>query len=411
MASRTTGMNENQLSEMLAIGDLHGEYDLARKIVQRGGSLTDFYKALADRPQLPDAEMLLGLTPKDVQNFSITRLARSMANGKPQEARHEKELSALLMSKTGIVPNGESVPFSVMAMNRDFNAGTAGEAGNLIGAARTGDNVGDPLRKVFSLAALGAQFITGLSSTLTYPVFAQSTDAAYLTEVGSATAIAESTRAVTLTPRRLAVQFAMSRQANLQSDAQLDSIVPRQLKAAIDEAMLRGILAGDGTGQNPTGILNDSNVNLIVGGATGATLTFQHLVDMENGPAAASVAAGNGAWIINSATAKYLRTKAAGTNLGYIYGNDNRILGQPVIVNNLMPANLTKSSGTNLSGLIYSPAWQELIVGVYGAGFDLTIDPYSLASEGKIRVIVSLEFGFGLRQQLGFSAMKDAALV
>ena len=410
MAARSN-LSETQLNEMLAIGDLHGEYTLAQKIVQRGGTLADFYRALADRPQLPDAETLLGLSPKDVQNYSITRIARSMANGKPQEARHEKELSALLMSKTGIVPNGEAIPFAVMAMGRDFNAGATGEAGNLIGSARTGDYVGDPLRKVFSLAALGAQFLTGLSSTVTYPVFAQGTDAAFMTEIGSATAITGSTRAVVLTPRRLAVQFAMSRQANLQSDAQLDSIVPRQLKAAIDEGMLRGILAGDGTGQNPTGILNDSNVNVIVGGATGATLTFQHLVDMENSPAAANVAAGNGAWIINSATAKYLRTKAAGTNLPFIYGNDGCILGQPVVVNNLLPANLTKSSGTNLSGLVYSPAWQELIVGIYGAGFDLTIDPYSLAPEGKIRVIVSLTFGFGLRQPLGFSVMKDAALV
>lgn len=169
--------------------------------------------------------------------------------------------------------------------------------------------------------------------------------------------------------------------------------------------------AGDGTGQNQTGILNDSNVNVIISSATGATLTFSIWLIWKILPRPPMSPPGNGAWIINSATAKYLRTKAAGTNLPFIYGNDGRILGQPVVVNNLLPANLTKSSGTNLSGLVYSPAWQELIVGIYGSGFDLTIDPYSLAAEGKIRVIVSLTFGFGLRQPLGFSVMKDAALV
>lgn len=89
MAARSN-LSDSQLNEMLTIGDLHGGYTLAQKIVQRGGTLADFYRALADRPQLPDAETLLGLSPKDVQNYSITRIARSMANGKPQEARHER---------------------------------------------------------------------------------------------------------------------------------------------------------------------------------------------------------------------------------------------------------------------------------------------------------------------------------
>jgi HK97 family phage major capsid protein len=402
-------MSESDIREMLAIADQLGESELATRTAMRGGNIKDFYRALMDRQQILTGDDLLGLTRQDVQGFSITRLARASANFRPEEARHEKDLSALLTSKTGMVGHGDLIPFSVLA--RDFNAGTAGESGNLIGAGRTGNEVGDPLRKVFSLAGLGATFLTGLRSTTTYPVFIQAADAAHLTETGTATTLTETTRAVTLTPRRLAFTFVMSRQANLQSDAELDKAVLRQMRAGIDEGMLRGILAGDGTGQNPTGILFDSNVNIEVGGATGATLTFQHLVDMENAPAAANIPAGTGAWVINSATAKYLRTKAAGTNLNYIYGNDNRILGSQVMVNNLLPANLTKSSGTNLSGLIYSNSWQDLIVGIYGPGFDMTVDPVTLASDGKIRVVVSLMYGFGLRQPGAFSVMKDAALV
>jgi HK97 family phage major capsid protein len=402
-------MSESDIREMLAIADQLGESELATRTAMRGGNIKDFYRALMDRQQVLTGDDLLGLTRQDVQGFSITRLARASANLRPEEARHEKDLSALLTSKTGMVGHGDLIPFSVLA--RDFNAGTASESGNLIGAGRTGNEVGDPLRKVFSLAGLGATFLTGLRSTTTYPVFIQAADAAHLTETGSAPTLTETTRAVTLTPRRLAFTFVMSRQANLQSDAELDKAVLRQMRAGIDEGMMHGILAGDSTGQNPTGILFDSNVNIEVGGATGATLTFQHLVDMENAPAAANIPAGTGAWIINSATAKYLRTKAAGTNLPYIYGNDNRILGSQVMVNNLLPANLTKSSGTNLSGLIYSNSWQDLIVGIYGPGYDMTVDPVTLAADGKIRVVVSLMYGFGLRQPGAFSVMKDAALV
>lgn len=403
-------LSESDLNELIAVGDMLGETELATRTAMRGGKLRDFYAALTERPNTPTGDDILGLTRDDVQSFSVLRLARAAANRKPQEARLEKDIGAVLTAKTGQVGAGDLMPFSVLA-KRDFNVATASEAGNLLDSPRTGNNVGNPLRKVFDLAALGATFFTGQRGTLVYPVFESTTDALHLSEIGGATAIVQSTRAVTLTPRRLGVTFTMSRQANLQSDADLEQVVYGQLRDAINEAMLRGVLAGDGSGQNPTGILYDSNVNIEVGGATGATLTFQHLVDMENLPAAANIPAGSGAWVINSATAKYLRTKAAGTNLPYIYGNDDRILGKPVLVNSLLPANLTKSSGTNLSGLIYSNSWQDLLIAIYGPGFDVVVDPITLASSGQLRVTLSLEYGFGLRQPLAFSVMKDAALV
>lgn len=401
--------HETRIREILIAGDLLGASDLATRVAKRGGTIKEFYRAFVDRPASLDADQMLGLTPADTSNYSLVNLIRSVAERAPQHAQHEHDVSSLISTKAGRVPNGEFVPLSVLT--RDFNVGTPTEAGNTIGADRLGDLSGDPLRKVFTVGRLGATFFSGLKATAAVPVFDSVTAAEYLTETGQATNVLETTRLVTMTQRRVAVVFVLSRQALIQSTPELEAAVKRQMGAAIDEALQLGIFAGDGTGQNPTGILYNSDVNIEVGGATGATLTFQHLVNMEYSAAAANVPAGARGWVINAATQKYLRTKARGTGLPFILGDDNQVLGAPIHVTTALPSNLTKSSGTDLSGLLYSNDWRDLLVGIYGGGVDITVDHVTLASSGQLRVVAALEFGFGLRYPKAFSVMKDAALV
>lgn len=409
MGTPHADQNETRIREILVAGDLLGASALATRVAKRGGTINDFYREHSTRVMPANGDAMLGLTPADENRYSLLSLIRSQAEGNQSFARHEHDVSSLIMSKVGKVPNGELVPFSVLGRNFDF--GTASEAGNLVGADRLGNLSGDPLRKVFALARLGATFYSGLRATAAVPVFDSVTNAEYLTETGQNTNVLETTRLVALTPKRIAVVFVMSRQAVIQATPELEAAIKRQMSAAIDEALQLGVLAGDGTGQNPTGILNASDVNIEVGGATGATLTFQHLVNMEYAAAAANVPAGARGWVINSATQKYLRTKARASGLPFVLGDDNQVLGAPILVTNTMPSDLTKSSGTNLNGLIYSPDWSNLLIGIYGGGVDIVVDRITLASSGQLRVIASLEFGFGMRYPTGFSVMKDAALV
>lgn len=400
-------MQDHKLRELLNLGEILGAQPEALRVARTGGSARDLIAAV-ERASRRTPDQMMGISLQDTDGYSLLNLVRAQCDGIPNAARLERDVSAHVMERTGTTPAGDFVPFSILA--RDFNAGTAGEAGNFIGADRLGGLAGDPLRQVFTLGRLGATMFSGLRATAAVPVFESDTEAAYLSEIGAATSVASTTRLVNLEPRRLSVVFVMSRQAAIQSTPELEGALRRQLAAAIDEAMQAGILAGDGTGENPTGILNDADVNIEVGGANGATLTYQHLVNMENAALAADHADGARGWVVNPATAKYLRTKPRAAGLPEIYGGDNRILGAPVQVSNVMPANLTKNSGTDLSGLIYSPDWRELLIGVYGGGLDLVTDRVTLAPMGQLRLIATLTFGFGLRHPSAFSVMKDAAL-
>lgn len=405
-------VNDARIREILIAGDLLGEPALANRIAKRGGSASEFYKAIKALPETSSTEDMLGLRSSDTGTYSLMNLVRSQMDVGRFTAQHERDVSALVASKSGTTPKaGEFVPFGILA--RDLVVGTSSSAGNFVNSnARLGEYVEDPLRRLFTLGRLGATFITGLSGTAGIPVLLSSDTAAQgFTETGTATTIADTSRLVTLTPRRLAVIFIMSRQAVLQSSVELEAAIRRQMVTAIDEALQLGVLTGDGSGSNPTGILNDSTVNIEVGGATGATLAWSHLIDMEYLACNSNVPVGAAGWVINPATAKFLRKTSKAANLPFILGDDNCILGAQTVVSNVMPATLTKSSGTNLSGLVFSPDWRELIIGIYGGGVEIVTDRVTLADQGKVRVIVSLNYGFGLRQPAAFSVMKDAALV
>jgi hypothetical protein len=397
------------IQSVLSAGDLIGAGDLATRIAKNGGSVADLYRQFLARGSVPDGDQMLGLSPSDSRGYSLLNLVRSQAEGKPSQARFEKDLSSLVAAKTGVVANGEWVPFGVLA--RDFNIFSDGNnAANLLGDGRLGALAGDPLRQVFTLGRLGATFFGGLKSTAAVPVFTSAEAATFESEIGMGPEVFHESRLVTLTPYTVRAVFEMSLQAVFQATPELESAARRLMMVAIDEAMQAGIFAGDGSGVLPTGILNNADRNLVAGGTDGATLTFQHLIDMENACATDNVAPGARGWVINAATQKYLRTKARASGLPFILGDDNQVLGAPVHVTNALPSDLTKGSGTALNGLIYGQDWSQLLVGIYGGGIDVTVDRVTLAAQGQLRVVCALTFGWGMRYPEAFCAMKDAKL-
>ena len=405
-----TNHNEMRIRSVLALGDELGCSDLATRVAKRGGNSEDLFRAYREREAVPSGDRVFGLGGIETGSYSLLNLIRAQADREPDRARHERDMSSLLMAKTGTVPVGDFVPFSVFA--RDFNVGTSSQAGNLVGDARIGALAGDPLRQIFTLNRLGATFVSGLKTTAAVPVFTSDESVNLETEVGAAPEVFHETSLVTLTPRRIAVVFEMSRQAVIQATPELETVARRLMAQAIDEAMQKQVLAGDGvvTGSDYStdGILFSSDVNVTAGGTDGAAPTFANLVEMEYNAAASDVPVGARGWLFNAKTQKTLRTTARGSGLPYILGDDNQVLGAPAVVSNVMPSTLEKGSGSNLSAMMYSSNWTELLIGIYGAGIDVVVDRITLADQGQLRVVCSMLFGFGMRTPKAFSVMKDA---
>jgi hypothetical protein len=115
-------------------------------------------------PLQATADRMLGFdSSRDGIGYSISRALRAAMERTWDNAGLEREISNLSQDRTGTVANGFFVPLGVLT--RDFSAGNASEAGNLVGSVVDRRPEGDPLRKVTALAGMGATFLTGLSST------------------------------------------------------------------------------------------------------------------------------------------------------------------------------------------------------------------------------------------------------
>ena len=406
--------------ELLRMGDLlaHlGGQELALKIAKRGGNTSQFFEAIAARTRetgpTTSADAALGFdSRRDASTYSICRLIRAQAEQKWTDAGLELDLSNLATTKSGTVPNGFYVPLGIAL--REFNAGTAGEAGNLIGATIDGARAADPLRKASVLAAMGATILPGLKSTLSIPRFTSSDSAAWKSEVAAAGTITETTARVELTPKRSAVVMVLSRQALIQATPELDQAISRQLTAALIELLEYGAINGDGSNDAPVGIRNTAGVTDVVGGVNGSALAYDHLVDLENGPGAGNCPDTEfSGFLVNTKTRKGMRqTQRGAWSTAEIWeGGERPLLGYRAGVTNNLPSNLEKgSSGAVCSSVLFSSDWSQLFIAIYGGGIDLTVDRVTLASSGQIRVVAALHAGVAALVPAAFAKMDDAII-
>ena len=74
---------------------------------------------------------------------------------------------------------------------------------------------------------------------------------------------------------------------------------------------------------------------------------------------------------------------------------------------NNVPSNLTKGSSSGVcSSAIFSSDWSMLCLGIFG-GLDMTVDPYSLATTGQIRITLNQYHDWACRQPGAFASSDD----
>lgn len=405
---------EQTRNELLALGDLTGYGDLALRIAKRGGNVAEFMAAAAERsrekPLHDAADRLLGFdSSTDADGYSIGRAIRACMTQRWDGAELERSVSNLAQTRSGSMPKGDFfVPFGLLS--RDFNAGTANQAGNYISAARGGELGIDPLRKTSISSRLGATWLMGCRDDLKIPRFDGITAQAPQTEIASAGSPSPTTSLIDLVPKRYPITLPFSKQAVLQSAKDLDNWFSTAFTAAIFESLDNDAINGAGTGAAALGIRATPNVGDVAIGTDGGFPTFALLSDVEDKPSLADLTETEySGWVLNSKTRRYLRTLARGTNLDYCWqGGDRPLLGHRAVVSNIMPSNLTKgASGAVCSSIVYGSDWTKLIIACYGGGIDIMVDRITQAHLGKVVVTAALYASVGLARPQAFAKIDD----
>jgi HK97 family phage major capsid protein len=345
------------------------------------------------------------------KQYSFSRALRSQLTGKQldgveAEVQREAELEA---RSSGLNVEGTAVPsFMIDLQKRDFTVGGNSGAN---GANTVSTDVGDlvpALRPRLQVQALGANVLTGLTGNLSIPKQDDLLNAVWEGEQDAAAETVAAISKLDLTPNRLAAFSNVSRQLILQSNESVEAFIRSELESAISRAGDAAFINGTGSGQ-PQGILGGASADTLVAlGANGAVPTRDALVDMIGKIDEANADVDNMSFLMTPGMrSKLMKTKTdAGSGMFVIEDRDS-VLGYNLAVSTQVPSNLTKGSASAICHAIIFGNFRDYIIANWG-GVDIIVDPYTLAKQATVQLVVNSFWDGGLRRDKSFATIVDA---
>lgn len=360
----------------------------------------------------------IGVTPKEQKQYSFLRMVQSQIPGMAVDAGFEKEISTAIGGVLGKGAEGLYVPVDVMLADlygrregekRDFNVGTSSQAGNLVQTSVSAEMWTDVLRPWLVLAQLGVTILPGLRDNLAVPRKTVAGTLAALTEVAAASETQPTTALPTLSPKRISAFVEPSKQAIIQSTMAIEPLLRQDLMDGAAVLLENQGINGDGSSPNARGIRNVSGIGSVVGGTNGANWSWALAVALETACANANAQSGvRAGYLSNTKVRGTSKTTQKASNLPFMWDNgDFPLNGYRAGITNNVPSNLTKGTSSGVcSSVIFGADWSMFVMGLFG-GLDITVDPYTLATTGQIRITLNQYFDFLCRQPGAFASADD----
>lgn len=343
-----------------------------------------------------------------VEKYSFKRAVEQAATGHREGVEHEMHKEAAAeFQRSGVSVSAHSVLIPTDAFKRDMTAtgGTAGSEGGVNVATEVGGIV-DVLLPNTVLDGLGVTRFDNLQGNLDLPKATTQPAAGFNTENGTAVEKSPAFEKISFSAKRLASYIQVSNQLLNQSSNSIDAYVRNYLTQSMAQELEKAAIKGGGSNE-PTGIIANTDVNVVSIGATGGAITWAKVVDLMK-----EVEIDNGlgqAYLTNPKVKAALQTtarQASGVEGNFIMQSGaGELNGYPMAVTTNVPSDLTKSTGTDLSALIFGD-FSKLAIASWG-GMELTVDPYSGATAGLTNMILNAYIDVNLLHPEAFAVCKD----
>ena len=387
--------------EIIDLAARHNKRDLADKAISDGISVEEFRGVLLENisNNTPlETPSDIGMTKKEVRQFSLVKAIRAMANPSDRKAQEdaafEFECSAEAARQYGKDAQGIMLPAEVLRTwkQRDINSS---DDSTLIAEDYRGGDFIDVLRNSSSVMQAGATMLRGLQGNVVIPKKTAAASAGWIATEGAAAAESEFTSgSVTMSPKVIGAFTDATRLLLQQSSLDVENLIRDDLTQSIATAIDLGALAGSGSSGQPTGISNTSGINTTTFAA--ANPTWAEIVAMESAVANDNALNGSLGYICRPADFGTLKTteKATGT-AQFVVSPDNSMNGYNVIRSNQVT-----------SGDFYFGNFADLLIGMYG-GLDITVDPYALSTSGGVRIVALQTVDVAVRHAVSFCKSSD----
>lgn len=326
------------------------------------------------------------------RHYDIGAALTSCLTGKGAE--FEREISADLYKRAGMSEgvNSIMVPFNGDAMRgimstRELND-TNGSGSGLVAQENLPNLFVDFVRS--RIGVKNATFLTGLTGApVTIPAQTSDTTVAWVsggtTTTDANAAVSETTPVigdVTLTPHKLGGYTVVGKDMVLMGNPDATAIVMRSLLANVAHKLGTTMLKGNASNPTITGVATATGVQTQVI-PTMSSATWANFTAMI-GKIEGLEWDGEQEFVMSASDNALLKSIAKGNYGSGFIVEDGYLDGRRVHVD-----------GSLSAGDIFLGDWSNVVVGQWG-GIELMVDPYTLATAGSVRVIVSLVCDIGI---------------
>ena len=228
-----------------------------------------------------------------------------------------------------------------------------------------------PLRAKNVLVAAGAKYMSGLIGDVQVPIMGAG-NVAWEGEVASAQEAGYTFTSKKLQPKRLTAYVDISKQFLVQDSIGAEQAIRADIVAAINSKLESTILgSAQGSTTTPAGIFYDQSPKIIT--------TFKDICDLEASIEDANVI-GECKYVMSNKAKAALRNMPKSSKSTQLVMENGEVDGTPVL----------NTSNVEAQNIAYGD-WNNLAIGQWGA-IDLVVDPYTLAKDGQVRIVINAFF-------------------
>lgn len=228
-----------------------------------------------------------------------------------------------------------------------------------------------PLRAKNVLVAAGAKYMSGLIGDVQVPIMGAG-NVTWEGEVASAQEAGYTFTSKKLQPKRLTAYVDISKQFLVQDSIGAEQAIRADIVAAINSKLESTILgSAQGSTTTPAGIFYGKSPKTIT--------TFKDICDLEASIEDANVI-GECKYVMSNKAKAALRNMPKSSKSTQLVMENGEVDGTPVL----------NTSNVEAQNIAYGD-WNNLAIGQWGA-IDLVVDPYTLAKDGQVRIVINAFF-------------------
>lgn len=228
-----------------------------------------------------------------------------------------------------------------------------------------------PLRAKNVLVAAGAKYMSGLIGDVQVPIMGAG-NVTWEGEVASAHEAGYTFSSKKLQPKRLTAYVDISKQFLVQDSIGAEQAIRADIVAAINSKLESTILgSAQGSTTTPAGIFYGQSPKKIT--------TFKDICDLEASIEDANVI-GECKYVMSNKAKAALRNMPKSSKSTQLVMENGEVDGTPVL----------NTSNVEAQNIAYGD-WNNLAIGQWGS-IDLVVDPYTLAKDGQVRIVINAFF-------------------